>query len=459
MKYLAILKDSFREAVDTKVLYFTFGLASLVIVIVGSISFTPLDAERSFKTLAERDFFLVSADHGNSWQKRPFNAQYKIEKVEQLNDASSPPAGDYRILLRVERPDQFQQAVEYWSNPPSKSDKELLEQIKNKDAKNPDMTKILAEMAAQWLPFGPRKGATPAQVEDFWKGMFNLHGDVEVTKITQQSRQGSALMFEVTTRGKRAVLGWPHELGLLFGLLPMPFMRFSLSTGIMLITNVIVGFLGATVTILLSVIITAFFIPNMLQKGRIDLLLSKPAARTGLLVYKYLGGLSFILINTAFVVFGVFVMLGLRSGFWVTGFLWMIPILTFFFAILYAMSTLVAVLTRSVIVAILATIGFWVICFAVGTTHTALSFPGERQWSPWLYDTVDTIHGALPRTTELGELTDRLIVEQIRTGSEIQNRQFSLLPQPNYMASVLVSLAWIAGLLGLASWRFATKDY
>ena len=49
MKYLAILKDSLREALDSKVLYFTVGLSCLVIAAVASISYRPQPAEQGLR--------------------------------------------------------------------------------------------------------------------------------------------------------------------------------------------------------------------------------------------------------------------------------------------------------------------------------------------------------------------------------------------------------------------------
>ena len=46
MKYLAILKDSWREALDSKVLYALLILSLLVIVGVASISFQPKPPEK-----------------------------------------------------------------------------------------------------------------------------------------------------------------------------------------------------------------------------------------------------------------------------------------------------------------------------------------------------------------------------------------------------------------------------
>ncbi len=45
MKFLALMKDSLREAIDAKVFYVTVAMSFLLILIVGSVSFRPLTAE------------------------------------------------------------------------------------------------------------------------------------------------------------------------------------------------------------------------------------------------------------------------------------------------------------------------------------------------------------------------------------------------------------------------------
>ena len=125
---------------------------------------------------------------------------------------------------------------------------------------------------------------------------------------------------------------------------------------LLFIEDVIVGGIGSGIAMLIGIVITAFFVPNMLRKGTVDMLLVKPISRVTLLLYKYVGGLTFIFLNTVVAVGGVWLALGLRSGVWATGFLVMILVITFFFAILYSVSTLFGVLTRSPIVAILLTL-------------------------------------------------------------------------------------------------------
>src|SRR5262249_21947478 len=76
---------------------------------------------------------------------------------------------------------------------------------------------------------------------------------------------------------------WVYEPSFGFGVLTIPFQQ-SLVAFVNIIVDDIIGTFGAGVIMLLSTIITAFFIPNMLRKGTIDMLLAKPIHRTTLLV-------------------------------------------------------------------------------------------------------------------------------------------------------------------------------
>ena len=42
MKYFAILKDSFREARDTKILYIMLGLSTFLFLLIASVSYRPV---------------------------------------------------------------------------------------------------------------------------------------------------------------------------------------------------------------------------------------------------------------------------------------------------------------------------------------------------------------------------------------------------------------------------------
>src|SRR5262249_13159197 len=132
----------------------------------------------------------------------------------------------------------------------------------------------------------------------------------------------------------------------------------------------------------------------------------------------------------------VWTVIGLRSGIWTTGFLVVIPAVTFYFALLYSVSTLTAVFTRSTVVAILATIAVWFGLWLNGTIHgwvdsvrkaraemensiktTVGAKSDERQSDDdarppapadlpnWVYTTSDILYKGLPRTGEMNALT------------------------------------------------------
>src|SRR5262249_20321287 len=180
-------------------------------------------------------------------------------------------------------------------------------------------------------------------------------------------------------------------------------------------SGLVIG-LGGWVAILVSVIITAFFIPNMLRKGTIDPLLVKPIRRWELLLYKYVGGLTFIFLNTAIAIGGGWVALGLRSGIWAVGFLAPVLLPISFFFIFYSVATLFGVLTQSPIAAILLTCGIWFVLFVVGIGYQFVEVrrireeklarkekrePREEAWFP---NAVRAVHFVLPRTSDLGVL-------------------------------------------------------
>src|SRR5262249_52412922 len=145
------------------------------------------------------------------------------------------------------------------------------------------------------------------------------------------------LRFDVQTtgikRGFRTRPEWYHQPALFFGLLDLPIRLFKLEQIVRFIGNNVIGGFGAAVMMLLSCVVTAFFIPNMLAKGTVDLLVVKPLNRSTLFIYKFLGGMTFMLLTTTVIMVGVWAGLGLQSGFWANAFLLCIPIFTFQFMV------------------------------------------------------------------------------------------------------------------------------
>jgi hypothetical protein len=304
---------------------------------------------------------------------------------------------------------------------------------------------------------------TDAQMEEFIKDQFSAFAgmDAAVTRV-KTGVEEPVYAFEVTTSGGSAVRGWPHATKIFFGAFTLDD-ETPLGGMLWVIEDIIINRFGGTLALLVGMIITAFFIPNMLRKGSVDLMISKPIGRSQLLIYKYIGGLTFMFLVTAFTVGGIWFVLAVRSGYWNPAFLGAIPVLTFTFAILYAVSTLVAVFTRSAVAAMLITVGFAFFLFIVGQIKGAYddnrAADPDRQRSPWVAFLIDNGHDVLPRTRELDLLIRRLITEGTLTPA-MQRIAVQNAGEPAPLVETFgVSLAHIVAMLGLSCWWFSKRDY
>ena len=66
----------------------------------------------------------------------------------------------------------------------------------------------------------------------------------------------------------------------------------------------------------LAVFASAGLIPTVFEPGRIELLLSKPVARHHILLGRYLGNLLVVAFNMLYLVGGVWLIFGIKTGMW-----------------------------------------------------------------------------------------------------------------------------------------------
>jgi ABC-type transport system involved in multi-copper enzyme maturation permease subunit len=467
MKFIAILKDSLREAIDAKVFYVMVGLSLLLILLGMTATFSPRPGGKMVMEMAS---IPLSIDLKNldplEFQNKGgdptrllgrLRGVYKVIEVSPLDNAEDLPTSTFRVTV------QPQGAIPFLVSKPAPE--KAIEQIR--------------ERFGQW---DDKRLA-------------------EVVNVTHD--KGNYLIdARLTTTGRRM---WPHDFALFFGALPIIREGVPLGLQLYFLENILVNQVGSWVTILVSVVITAFFIPNMLRKGTVDMLIVKPIHRVTLLLYKFCGGLLFILINTTIAVGGVWLALSWRSGIWAPGFLVAIPVITFFFAILYSVSTLFGVLTRSPIVSILMTCGVWFILFVVGLVNlifdslekeqavqvrrnasqmavvaTTLSGlpsgsgpllaanvlhvqtnrlrPYEQSPSTFAR-VVRAIHFVLPRTRDLDTLMTMNLERDLMVLPRNLGSQAVLSRTVSWGESLTVSGVFIAVMLGLSCWWFATRDY
>ena len=135
-----------------------------------------------------------------------------------------------------------------------------------------------------------------------------------------------------------------------------------------LLVAVLSIFLGVA-GVFMAVMVTASMIPQTFEAGSVDLLLSKPIYRGGLFVAKFVGGCAFIAINAAYLIGGLWLILGLRFGLWNERLLLAIPLYLFLFAIYYGVSSLAGVVWRNAIVSVVMAVLFWFVCWSIGTAN------------------------------------------------------------------------------------------
>lgn len=123
---------------------------------------------------------------------------------------------------------------------------------------------------------------------------------------------------------------------------------------------------------LTAIIATAGIMPNMFQPGSISLLLSKPVSRPVLFLAQFAGGCTFMLLAATYFTLGTWLLAGVRLGIWNPKVFLCIPLFTFVFMVYYSVSALVGVWSRSGIVAVLTVIAFFYFCWSISVAHSMM---------------------------------------------------------------------------------------
>ena len=151
--------------------------------------------------------------------------------------------------------------------------------------------------------------------------------------------------------------------------------------------------------LLLAIFASSSFVPLMLEKGNIDLLLSKPISRTQLLLGKYFGGILVVFINIAFLILGAWIIISLKFSYWNFNFPLVILVITFTFAVLYSLVVLFGIIFRSSVPGMMtAYFIFLILSPALDFTRLQLKTLTGKEI---LKSVVDGLYYFLPKTSEL----------------------------------------------------------
>ncbi len=366
--YLAIIKDCFRAALATRVLY-----VLLVLITVLLLAIAPF-------------YLRETVEWKLNWRWAPPGPN-----SETGNNVNNPRRIAERLVKRHDEPDQ-KPIARIWELLPEELRKNLIEL--NESEFDP------LEASAQ-LDLGPGLSRQEREVNrrygelvdglngiienpdfyrsDDWVGR-PLPGEADgllgqgLENLTgQRQRRLNRLLLATAlspnvTRGETALdfyygpwrveifsqRGFTHQefSQLLTDQLPIYFDKFVMSIGL-----------------LIAILVTANMIPDMFEPGSLNLLLSKPISRWGLYVSKFIGGCVFIALCAGYLFIGVWLWMGLALGVWDRAMLLSIPLYVIVFAIYFSISALVGLLYRSPTVSVILTLLFWAFCFGVGVIY------------------------------------------------------------------------------------------
>ena len=151
----------------------------------------------------------------------------------------------------------------------------------------------------------------------------------------------------------------------------------------------------------LAVFASAGLTPSILEPGRIELLLSKPVSRVHILLGRFAGNVLIITCNVTYLVMGVWIILGIKTGIWSGDFLISIATTIFVFTVLLTVVVLMGVLFDSAALATMVTIALMIMSPILAQTAMMLKLLS----SEWSRNVWRTLYYCLPKVYDMGRIT------------------------------------------------------
>lgn len=162
--------------------------------------------------------------------------------------------------------------------------------------------------------------------------------------------------------------------------------------------------------LLFGVFATAGIIPDTMEKGTIDLYLSKPLARWELVAGKFLGGIAVILANIAYFLGALWLIIGLRVGIWNGALLSSIGTITLAYACAFAGTLTLGIIFRNTAIPIIGTFLYVFVLERIlhSREHILYVFSDNAIYRA----VIDGLHAILPQLSGMQEGFTRQILHQ-----------------------------------------------
>ena len=192
------------------------------------------------------------------------------------------------------------------------------------------------------------------------------------------------------------------------------------------------------VGILLALFATGGLIASMLQRGQVDLLLTKPISRAKILTGRLMGVSVVMLALLIYLLGAVWLVMSIKTGVWNPRFLLAIGVVFIMFMVLYSLISLTSVWTGSTPLSMILTFGllFATLILAIEPLREQITQPGRG--------IVVVLYNLLPKFVDVGAY----IVPQLVVGEPVA----SWSPLVSSLAFGIIAYAG-------AFWLFRRKDF
>ncbi len=174
---------------------------------------------------------------------------------------------------------------------------------------------------------------------------------------------------------------------------------------IIVIESFIAVFFAFCGGIFFSIFATASLVPSMLEKGSVEVLISKPLSRAQLFIGRYLGAQSIMVLNIIYLIGGSWLILSIKTGVWYFPYLYAIPMVIVSFVFMYTLMAFVGLVSKSTGVTIM--IAYSAILFS--TIFTPNKDRLYALLSKTIYYFLESIYHVLPKTYDMGFITFSLV--------------------------------------------------
>jgi ABC-type transport system involved in multi-copper enzyme maturation permease subunit len=337
--YIAIIKDSFREALASRVLWILLAVTTVVL-----LAAAPLALNEQRATALREDSIL-------DWNGL-------VASIAEQRAADKPSPGRRIWSLASE---ELQQAIDRQNEPPAEEfpiewRSTVLDGL-NDVLDKPDLYDATAWQSVRLNP----------EARELLNARNKPQGDdiVRLNRLLFEAAYPDSIAASPRTELFISYLG--YTLGE-----PLAIPRSQANTFVKSSLAGVMDLFVGTLGVFVAILVTAPIVPHTFEPGAVDLLLSKPISRSLLFLTKFLGGCVFILLNASYFVFGLWLIMGLRFDLWMGKLLLCIPLFLFLFAVYYSVSAIAGVLWRNVVVSIVVTILFWGLCFLVANVKDGI---------------------------------------------------------------------------------------